>query len=212
MQRLPPTGCKGSHSSAASCSADGRRWCCGASAGPLLRSGAAHRLPRMFESRFQSFDDPAAGAASAPRLAALRTELARRNLTGFVVPRADRHQNEYVPPGEERLAWLSGFTGSAGVAIVLMDRALLFVDGRYMVQAREQVDTDLFSIEHLVENPPDRWLEQNLTRSDRLAYDPWLHTVEGAERLAKACAGVGTTLVAVEPDLIDAIWRDRPAP
>ena len=166
----------------------------------------------MFEARFQSFEDRADGAASAPRLAALRTELARRNLTGFVVPRADRHQNEYVQPGEERLAWLSGFTGSAGVAIVLMDRALLFVDGRYMVQAREQVDTDLFSIEHLVENPPDRWIEQNLTRSDRLAYDPWLHTVEGAERLAKACAGVGTTLVAVEPDLIDAIWRDRPAP
>jgi len=166
----------------------------------------------MFEARFQSFEDRADGAASAPRLAALRTELARRNLTGFVVPRADRHQNEYVPPGEERLAWLSGFTGSAGVAIVLMDRALLFVDGRYMVQAREQVDTDLFSIEHLVENPPDRWIEQNLMRSDRLAYDPWLHTVEGAERLAKACAGVGTTLVAVEPDLIDAIWRDRPAP
>jgi Xaa-Pro aminopeptidase len=142
----------------------------------------------------------------------LRTELARRGLTGFVVPRSDRHQNEYVPASEERLAWLTGFTGSAGAAIVLMERAVLFVDGRYTLQVREQVDTSLFTIEHLVETPPDRWIETNLTSADRLGYDPWLHTVESAERLAKACAAAGATLVAVEPDLIDAIWRDRPAP
>jgi Xaa-Pro aminopeptidase len=165
----------------------------------------------MFEARFQSFEDHAEPAASAERIAALRTELARRELTGFIVPRADRHQNEYVPAAEERLAWLTGFTGSAGAAIVLMERAVLFVDGRYTLQAREQVDTSLFTIEHLVETPPDKWIEQNLTASDRLGYDPWLHTVGGAERLAKACAAVGATLVAVEPDLIDAIWRDRPA-
>jgi Xaa-Pro aminopeptidase len=133
-------------------------------------------------------------------------------LTGFVVPRSDRHQNEYVPASEERLAWLTGFTGSAGAAIVLMERAVLFVDGRYTLQVREQVDTSLFTIEHLVETPPDRWIETNLTSADRLGYDPWLHTVESAERLAKACAAAGATLVAVEPDLIDAIWRDRPAP
>ena len=113
----------------------------------------------MFETRFQSFEDPAERAASAPRIAALRTELARRGLTGFIVPRADRQQNEYVPACEERLAWLTGFTGSAGVAIVLMERAVLFVDGRYTLQAREQVDTALFAIEHLVEMPPDRWIE-----------------------------------------------------
>jgi Xaa-Pro aminopeptidase len=128
------------------------------------------------------------------------------------VPRADRHQNEYVPASEERLAWLTGFTGSAGAAIVLMERAVLFVDGRYTLQAPEQVDTSLFTIEHLVETPPDKWIETNLTSSDRLAYDPWLHTVESAERLGKACAVVGATLVAVEPDLIDAVWLDRPAP
>jgi Xaa-Pro aminopeptidase len=133
-------------------------------------------------------------------------------LTGFVVPRSDRHQNEYVPASEERLAWLTGFTGSAGAAIVLMERAVLFVDGRYTLQVREQVDTSLFAIEHLVETPPDRWIETNLTSADRLGYDPWLHTVESAERLAKACAAAGATLVAVEPDLIDAIWNDRPAP
>jgi Xaa-Pro aminopeptidase len=166
----------------------------------------------MFEAHFQSFEDHAERTASAARVAALRTELARRNLTGFIVPRSDRHQNEYVPASEERLAWLTGFTGSAGGAIVLMERAVLFVDGRYTLQAREQVDTSLFSIEHLVETPPDKWIEQNLSGSDRLGYDPWLHTVEGAERLAKACAAAGATLVPVEPDLIDEIWSDRPAP
>jgi Xaa-Pro aminopeptidase len=166
----------------------------------------------MFEARFQSFEDRTERAASGARVAALRTELARRGLTGFVVPRSDRHQNEYVPASEERLAWLTGFTGSAGAAIVLMERAVLFVDGRYTLQVREQVDTSLFTIEHLVETPPDRWIETNLTSADRLGYDPWLHTVESAERLAKACAAAGATLVAVEPDLIDAIWSNRPAP
>jgi len=160
----------------------------------------------------QSFEDDAERAASEPRVAALRTELARRGLTGFIVPRSDRHQNEYVPACEQRLAWLTGFTGSAGVAIVLMHRAVLFVDGRYTLQVRDQVDTSIFAIEHLVEMPPDRWIGENLTADDRLGYDPWLHTVEAWERLEKACAAVGAKLIAVEPDLIDAIWTDRPAP
>ena len=166
----------------------------------------------MFEARFQSFEDHAERAASAPRVAALRTELARRGLTGFIVPRSDRHQNEYVPASEERLAWLTGFTGSAGTAIVMMERAVLLVDGRYTLQAREQVDTSLFAVEHLVETPPDKWIEKNLTASDRLGYDPWLHTVDNAEKLSKACAAAGATLVAIEPDLIDAIWAHRPPP
>jgi Xaa-Pro aminopeptidase len=166
----------------------------------------------MFEAHFQSFEDAPAGAASAPRVKALRTELAHRGLTGYIVPRADRHQNEYVPPADERLAWLTGFTGSAGAAVVLMDRAALFVDGRYTLQVRQQADTSLFAIEHLVETPPHQWLERNLNPQDRLGYDPWLHTVESAERLAKACAASGAALVAVEPDLFDAIWTDRPGP
>jgi Xaa-Pro aminopeptidase len=166
----------------------------------------------MFEAHFQSFEDNAERAASGPRVAALRTELARRGLTGFIVPRSDRHQNEYVPACEQRLAWLTGFTGSAGVAIVLMHRAVLFVDGRYTLQVRDQVDTSIFAIEHLIEMPPDRWIGENLTADDRLGYDPWLHTVEAVERLEKACAAVGAKLIPVEPDLIDAIWTDRPAP
>src|SRR6516162_11591726 len=116
----------------------------------------------MFEARFQSFEDPPERAASAPRIAALRAELARRGLSGLVVARADRHQNEYLPACEERLAWLTGFTGSAGIALVLLDRAILFVDGRYTLQVRDEVDASLFSIEHLTDNPPHQWIEQNL--------------------------------------------------
>src|SRR6476660_10242000 len=105
----------------------------------------------MFEAHFQTFEEPEAGVALTARLAALREELARRKLTGFVVPRADQQQNEYVPPSEERLAWLSGFTGSAGIAIVLATEAALFVDGRYTLQAGKQVDVKAWSIEPLVD-------------------------------------------------------------
>src|ERR1700735_595404 len=108
-------------------------------------------------ARFQTFDDPSDRAASGPRVAALRAEIARHGLDGFIVPRADRYQNEYVPPSDERLAWVTGFSGSAGIAIVLADRAALFVDGRYTLQAREQVDTDLFEIVHVTDTPPDQW-------------------------------------------------------
>jgi Xaa-Pro aminopeptidase len=165
----------------------------------------------MFEARFQSFEDPQP-AATGPRLQALRTELDRRGLTAFILPRADRHQNEYVPPSEERLAWLTGFTGSAGTAIILADRALLFVDGRYTLQARAQVDGSAFAILNSGEITPERWLEANLPQGARLGYDPWLHTVEGAERLSRACANAGATLVPAEPNPVDAIWTDRPAP
>ncbi len=166
----------------------------------------------MFEARFQSFDDRTEPAAAPRRVARLRAELKHRGLDGFIVPRADRQQNEYVPPSEERLAWLAGFSGSAGVAIVLADRAVLFVDGRYTLQVREQVDTALFVIEHLIERPPEAWIEANLPAGAKLGYDPWLHTVENAEKLAKACAAAGASLVPAEPNPIDAVWTDRPPP
>ncbi len=166
----------------------------------------------MFEAHFQSFEDRGERAASAPRLLALRAELKRRGLDGYIVPRADRYQNEYVPPCAERLAWLSGFTGSAGVAIVLEDRAVIFVDGRYLVQAREELDLSAFAVEHLVEHPPAAWIEENLPAGAKLGYSPWLHTVEGAERLAKACEAAGADLVAVADNPVDAGWSDRPQP
>jgi Xaa-Pro aminopeptidase len=166
----------------------------------------------MFEAQFQSFEDRTDRGETAQRIAALRAELKLRGLDGFVVPRADRFQNEYVPPCDERLAWLTGFTGSAGVAIVLADRAVIFVDGRYQVQVREEVDGAIFSIAHLVEQPPPVWIEANLRPDMRLGYSPWLHTVEGAERLAKACAAAHASLVPVEDNPVDAIWTDRPPP
>src|SRR5580700_520798 len=115
----------------------------------------------MFEAHFQSFEERGERNASAARVAALRAELKRRDLDGLIVPRADRYQNEYVPPCAERLAWLTGFTGSAGAAIVLADRAVIFVDGRYQVQVREEVDSAVFTVEHLVERPPTLWIESN---------------------------------------------------
>ena len=166
----------------------------------------------MFEARFQSFDDSRERAAAPARIAALRAELKRRGLDGFVVPRADRQQNEYLPASEERLAWLTGFTGSAGAAVVLAERAALFVDGRYTVQAVAQIDAKLFATEHLVDSSPEQWLEQNLKSGAKLGYDPWLHTSESADRLRKACATAGAELVPVEGNPIDALWSDRPAP
>lgn len=166
----------------------------------------------MFQARFQSFEDTSDKAATPGRLAALRDELARRGLDGLVVPHADRYGNEYLPASEERLAWLAAFTGSAGTAVVLADRAALFVDGRYTLQARDQVDAALFAIVPLAERAPDKWIEAELPAGTRLGYDPWLHSAADAEKLAKACAAAKARLVPVENNPLDAIWRDRPPP
>jgi len=166
----------------------------------------------MFEAHFQTFDEPEGGVALGARLSALREELARRNLTGFVIPRADQQQNEYVAPSEERLAWLTGFTGSAGLAVVLASKAALFVDGRYTLQAGKQVDGKAFAVEPLVEPPPESWITKHLKAGDRLGFDPWLHTSAVAERLASACTKAGAELVAVESNPIDTIWTERPPP
>jgi Xaa-Pro aminopeptidase len=165
----------------------------------------------MFEARFQSFDDPKP-AQTGPRLKALRGELSKRGLSGFILPRADRHQNEYVPPSEERLAWLTGFTGSAGSVVVLEGEAALFVDGRYTLQARTQADASVFTIVHTGETTPPKWLEQKLPAGAKLGYDPWLHTAEAAERLSRACANAGASLVPVDTNPIDVLWTDRPKP
>ncbi len=166
----------------------------------------------MFEALFQTFEEPESGVALAARLSAFREELARRNLSGFVVPRADQQQNEYVPPSEERLAWLTGFTGSAGQAMVLPQAAAVFVDGRYTLQAAKQVDRKAWSIEPLADPPPESWLTSHLKAGDRLGFDPWLHTSAAAERLAAACVRAGAELVAVDSNPLDAVWTERPAP
>jgi Xaa-Pro aminopeptidase len=166
----------------------------------------------MFEAHFQTFEEPEGGVALTARLSAFREELARRKLTGFAIPRADAQQNEYVPPSEERLAWLTGFTGSAGMAIVLTQLAAIFVDGRYTLQAAKQVDHKAWSVEPLAEPPPENWLTHHLSAGDRLGFDPWLHTSAAAERLAAACAKAGAELVAVDSNPVDSVWAERPAP
>ncbi|MGJ5091412.1 aminopeptidase P family protein [Bradyrhizobium oligotrophicum] len=166
----------------------------------------------MFEALFQTFEEPETGVALTARLAALREELARRKLAGFIVPRADQQQNEYVPPSEERLAWLTGFTGSAGLAIVLSQAAAIFVDGRYTLQASKQVDGKAWMVESLIEPPPESWLTRHLQSGDRVGFDPWLHTTAAAERLATACAKAGAELVPVERNPVDSIWTERPLP
>src|ERR1700712_5785177 len=127
----------------------------------------------MFEAHFQTFEEPESGVALTARLAAFREELARRKLTGFVIPRADQQQNEYVPPAEERLAWLTGFTGSAGRVVVLGALAALFVDGRYTLQGPDQIDTAVFTIVLVTETSPTAWIEANLPAGAKLGYDPW---------------------------------------
>src|ERR1700681_758973 len=149
----------------------------------------------MFEAHLQTFDEPEGGLALPARLAAFREELARRKLTGFVIPRADQQQNEYVAASEERLAWLTGFTGSAGMAIVLTQAAAVFVDGRYTLQAAKQVDAKAWSVESLIDPPPESWLAKHLIAGDRLGFDPWLHTSAAAERLGAARAQGGAALI-----------------
>jgi Xaa-Pro aminopeptidase len=150
--------------------------------------------------------------APADRLAALRGQLKWCGVDGFLVPVADEHQGEFTPLRARRLAWLSGYRGSAGLAVVLMDRAAIFVDGRYTLQVRDQVDTGLFSPHHLTEQPPADWVAENLTRGAKLGYDPWLHTADGLAPLGKACGRANAGLVPLDHNPIDTVWRNQPPP
>ena len=140
---------------------------------------------------FQHFDELSQKSASAARLALLRAELARRGLDAFLVPRSDEYQGEYVAPYAERLSWLSGFSGSAGLAIVLAERAAIFVDGRYTVQVREQVDERLFEPHDVTDEPPYQWLAGVLAEGARVGFDPWLVTADQAHKFRTACATRG---------------------
>lgn len=141
------------------------------------------------------------------RLGALRAALAAQGLAGFLQPRADEHLGEYVAPAAERLAWLSGFTGSAGLAAVLATRAALFTDGRYTLQAAAETDPTLWERHHITETPPPSWLAAHVPAGGRIGYDPWLISQEQLERFRAA----GLTLVAIA-NPIDALWQDRPLP
>jgi Xaa-Pro aminopeptidase len=157
---------------------------------------------------FRRRTTPDTGAA---RLAALRAAMAEAGVDAFLVPRADAHQGENVAPRDERLAWLTGFTGSAGMAVVTAERAAVFVDGRYRLQVQGQVDTDVFEVRRIPDDKPADWLAEALPRGGRVGFDPWLHTAGQVDELAEA---LGRRQVGLAPaaNLVDRVWRDQPAP
>ena len=159
---------------------------------------------------FQTFDSHASPDQGPPRLAALRARLGAMGLDGVLVPRADVHQGEYVAARDERLQWLTGFTGSAGFCIVLPEVAGVFIDGRYRTQVKAQVDLAHFTPVPWPEVKPGDWVKEKLTQG-RVGFDPWLHTGDEMERLGRSLEGTGVTLVPVSENPVDAIWADQPA-
>ena len=163
-------------------------------------------------SDFQTFEDASAPGSVASRVGELRAWLAHNDLEGVLVPRSDAFQGEYVAPGDERLAWLTGFTGSAGFAIVLRDRAALFIDGRYTIQVREQTDPAVFAPVDLLATPPSRWLRDHVTGDARIGYDPWLidaRTDRPVRDRARSESARRSCPLAINP--IDVLWSDRPS-
>jgi Xaa-Pro aminopeptidase len=150
--------------------------------------------------------------SAADRLARLRAELAARKLDAFLVPRSDEHQGEYVPARADRLAWLTGFTGSAGMAAVAAERAAVFVDGRYTLQAEAEVDGALYAHRHIAEQPLTDWIAETLSAGQRLGYDPWLVTPAQLARYRTACNKAGVELAATDGNPVDAVWPDQPEP
>ncbi|WP_417750368.1 aminopeptidase P family protein [Roseicyclus amphidinii] len=159
---------------------------------------------------FQDFEVKTRPQDGPPRLAALRVGMAAAGLDGFLVPRADRFQGEYVAPCDERLAWLTGFTGSAGFAAVLSEVAGVFVDGRYRVQVKAQTDPSVFTPVAWPETALEEWLIRQLPKGGVVGFDPWLHSAAEVARLETALAGWQIALRPVG-NLVDAIWADRPA-
>ncbi len=162
---------------------------------------------------FQTYEAPEVGQDGIQRIVRLRALMAKARLDAVLVPRADEHQGEYVPPSAERLKWLTGFTGSAGLAVVARTAAALFVDGRYVVQAPAQVDTRIFEVLQIPDARLGDWLTRHLKAGAKVAFDPWLHTPTQIEELEKSLAPKGIALTALGRNLVDLVWGgERPAP
>jgi Xaa-Pro aminopeptidase len=158
---------------------------------------------------FNETTDRSFGPKHAPLI---RAAMAAQGLDGFVIPHEDEHQNEYLPAANDRLAWATGFTGSAGAAVLLKDKAAIFVDGRYTLQVRDQVDTDLFEVRDLVEGGVPAYLASEVPAGATIGYDPKLHSPDALERLKSAAAKAGAALKPVTPNPLDAAWgAARPA-
>ena len=159
---------------------------------------------------FQTFHVTSSSNHSADRISALRNFFEELGIDGFLVPRSDAYLGEYVPASQERLAWLTGFTGSAGTALVTATKSVLFVDGRYTEQAGHQIDRAAVDVCDLVRQPPSAWLKENAERGFRLGLDPWLHARSEVERLQTALNDKGGSIVMVDDNPIDRLWTDRP--
>ncbi|HXZ02303.1 MAG TPA: aminopeptidase P family protein [Stellaceae bacterium] len=187
----------------------------GAQEGDWPRLVVAAPSPALVEA-LRALAAELAGAPATPlpgpgeRLGRLRAELARRGVHGFLVPRADEHQGEYVPACARRLAWLTGFTGSAGLAVVLPAAAAIFVDGRYTLQAKAEVDAALYLHRHITEEPASDWIAATLRSGEILAYDPRLHTLGEVERFRAAAEKAGGSLRPLAENPLDAVWPGRP--
>jgi Xaa-Pro aminopeptidase len=160
---------------------------------------------------FQSFAVLSSPETGAPRVADLRSRFDALGVDAFIVPRADDFQGEYVPASAARLAWLTGFTGSAGAALVTRGQAFIFVDGRYTTQVRAQADMAVFEPLDLIEFPPTAWIRSHAKSGMRVGIDPWLHTSGEVERLERAAREAGASIAFLEANPIDTIWKDRPA-
>ncbi len=185
----------------------------------LIASSPDHALADLLDDRLEQlsadYDQairPGDRECAEQRLNALRAALKDLGLTGFMVPRVDEHLGEYVARNRQRLAWLTGFTGSAGAAVVLTDKAALFVDGRYTIQARTETSDTLYNQLNSSDTPASKWLQRNLSQVDRLGYDPWLHTPDGVKKLQAAAQHAGAELIPVETNPLDGIWLDQPPP
>ncbi len=174
---------------------------------PPAAAGLRNHL-RQLEARIAAVRPSAPPVAE--RLTRLRAVLAEQRLDGLILPLTDEHRSEYLPAAAQRLTWLTGFTGSAALLIVLGERAALFVDGRYTLQAAAELDPQLFERRHVIEEPPAKWLGEQLRSGQRLGFDPKLHTKPEVERYRRACARAGAELVACAANPVDAIWAGRP--
>ncbi|MFB3077214.1 MAG: aminopeptidase P family N-terminal domain-containing protein, partial [Lysobacterales bacterium] len=146
------------------------------------------------------------------RLESVRAQMAEFRLDALIVPRADEYLGEYIPAHNERLRWITGFTGSAGVAIVLRESAAIFVDGRYTEQVQQQVSSELFEILHLVEEPHLQWLVEQLNSGARVGYDSRMHPLRWQQQASKTLGKASIELIPVTENLIDRCWMDRPLP
>lgn len=159
---------------------------------------------------FQTFEPVSDRSFASKHLPLLRAEMKKQGLDGFIIPHDDEYQNEYIPAYAERLLWASGFSGSAGEAIVFLDKGVIFTDGRYTLQVREQADSDYFSYVDMMETPIHSWLSEHGPKGAVIGYDPMLHTGASVKRLAAAADAAGFTLKAVTANPVDAAWTDQP--